>query len=129
VLQRSEDAGATWQKIPVPTTNDLYSINFPDSTGGGWIVDPGYKNLPVAISLAVNMSPSQGSSFSLAPLTFISSTSASPSGRRTVFPKLGLAKLPASGASGGKGRGLPGRANCLSSSAYFVFAHLSASAA
>jgi len=39
--------------------------------------------------------------------------------RRTVFPKLGLAKLPASGASEGKGRGLAGRANCLSSSAYF----------
>jgi hypothetical protein len=36
-----------------------------------------------------------------------------------LFPKLGLAKLPASGASEGKGRGLAGRANCLSSSAYF----------
>ncbi len=33
----TEDAGTTWSRIPVPTTKDLYSINFPDSSGTGWI--------------------------------------------------------------------------------------------
>ena len=34
----TENAGATWQRIIVPTTNDLYSINFPDASLNGWIV-------------------------------------------------------------------------------------------
>jgi photosystem II stability/assembly factor-like uncharacterized protein len=38
IVLYTEDAGTTWQKIPVPSTKDLYSICFPDSTGAGWIV-------------------------------------------------------------------------------------------
>jgi photosystem II stability/assembly factor-like uncharacterized protein len=34
----TEDAGTTWQRITVPTTKNLYSIIFPDSSGTGWIV-------------------------------------------------------------------------------------------
>ena len=59
----------------------------------------------------MKISPSQGSSLSLAPVARISMTSASPSTITAASPKLGLTKLPASGASGGNGRGLAGLAN------------------
>ncbi len=32
------DAGTTWQHITVPTSHDLYSITFPDTSSNGWIV-------------------------------------------------------------------------------------------
>ena len=49
-------------------------------------------------------------------------SNASLSGRSTALPKLGLAKLPASGATAGEGRGLSGRANCFRTPSYFAFA-------
>lgn len=38
IVLYTEDAGSTWQRIPVQTQKDLYSIAFPSDGSTGWIV-------------------------------------------------------------------------------------------
>ena len=85
-------------------------------------------NRPVGMSLAIKTPPSQGSSLNMAPVAASCITSASPSCDTFAAPKLGLTKLPASGANGGNGRGLAGLANTLAAASKLAFASLSLSA-
>src|ERR1041385_5989105 len=85
-------------------------------------------NWPVGISVAMKMSPSQGSSLNLALVAPTSISSASSFKVSTALPKLELTKLPVSDANLGDGRGFAGLVNNLAVAANLAFAFLRLSA-